>query len=98
MKVMCGGSGAMNVAVFLALVGVVCGRALDDEWHIWKLSHRKAYREAEDKARREAWLENSVRIKEHNRGNLSFSLAVNEFADMVRSINFYLHASIIIHL
>ena len=81
----------MNVAVFLALVAVVCGRALDDEWHIWKLLHGKAYREAEEeKARRDTWLENSVRIKEHNRGNLSFSLALNQFSDMVRSINFLL--------
>lgn len=77
--------GAMRAVVFLALIGAVVCRTLDEQWHSWKSSHGKVYADtAEEMARRKIWLDNSARIEEYNRGNHSFSMALNRFADMVR--------------
>lgn len=77
---------AMRAVIFLALIGAVVCRTLDEQWHSWKSSHGKVYADtAEEMVRRKHWLDNSARIDEHNRGNHSFSLALNHFADMVRS-------------
>lgn len=77
--------GAMRAVVFLALIGAVVCRTLDEQWHSWKSSHGKVYADtAEEMARRKIWLDNSARIEEYNRGNNSFSMALNHFADMVR--------------
>lgn len=76
---------AMRALVFLALIGAVVCRTLDEQWHSWKSLHGKVYQDiSEEKARRQTWLDNSVRVDEYNRGNHSFSLALNRFADMVR--------------
>ena len=74
--------------LFLASGGLA--RPLDEEWHVWKSAHGKFYAHPnEEAARRQIWLENSARIREHNIGNHSFSLGLNQFSDMVCIIILY---------
>ena len=75
---------SMNALFLLALAGAVFSRPLDEQWHSWKSTHGKFYAHPkEESARRQIWLENSARIQEHNAGNHSFTLGLNQFADMV---------------
>lgn len=73
----------MNPFILLAFVGVVFSHPLE-EWPTWKIAHGKNYAHPnEENARRRIWLENAARIEEHNAGNRSFTLGLNQFADMV---------------
>ena len=77
---------SMNALFLLALTGAVFSRPLDDreQWHLWKSTNGKFYAHPnEESARRQIWLENSARIQDHNAGNHSFTLNLNQFADMV---------------
>ena len=75
----------MKTLILLAVVGTVFCYPLEEQWHPWKSAHGKFYAHPkEESARRQIWLENSARIEEHNSGNHSFTLALNQFADMVR--------------
>lgn len=75
----------MNAYLFLVLFGAVFARPLDQQWHSWKSAHGKFYAHPnEEDARRQIWMENSARIQEYNAGNHSFTLGLNQFADMVR--------------
>lgn len=74
----------MNALLLLALAGAVFSRPLDEQWHSWKSAHGKFYAHPnEENARRQIWIENSARIEEHNAANHSFTLGLNQFADMV---------------
>lgn len=76
----------MNLFILVAFVGVVVSRPLE-EWHTWKSAHGKNYaHQSEENARRQIWMENAARIEEHNAENRSFTLGLNQFADMVCDI------------
>lgn len=58
-----------------------------EEWKQWKLQHGKSYlSDQEEIERQKVWLANKKYIDEHNAqaGSLSFTLAMNQFGDMVR--------------
>ena len=58
--------------------------SLDQQWHSWKSQHSKTYGdEEEEDARREVWYDNYKKIVDHNNANRSYSIALNEFADLV---------------
>lgn len=72
--------------VFVSLLSFALSQSLDAQWHSWKTLHSKVYSDSvEENTRRNVWLHNWARIEAHNRGNHSFSLALNHFADMVRT-------------
>lgn len=61
------------------------GASLDTQWHSWKSQHSKMYSDEEEEgARRLVWYDNLKKIVEHNNASHSYSLALNEFADLVR--------------
>ena len=75
---------ALLVSVALCLPSLSPARTMSEEWHSWKTRHEKVYVDrGEENVRRQIWIQNRARISEHNRGNRSFSLALNQFADMV---------------
>ena len=69
---------------FLALVEAV---TLDEQWHLWKNKHGKVYSgTSEEMLRRQIWRQNVEKIQNHNNDDnraAKFSLAVNQFADLV---------------
>ena len=85
---------AMDTMVYLiAVVAVLClqaglvrpDTAIEEDWYAWKGRHEKAYSgEAEEGEKRGVWEKNYWLVKEHNNAALSFSLELNEFADLVR--------------
>ena len=53
-------------------------------WDSWKVEHKKTYsNEIEEQMRRDIWNSNFRLIEEHNRGNHSYTLALNHLADLV---------------
>ena len=80
---------AMMIAVTRGLIAAcllsAClSASLDREWYSWKSLHSKAYdSEDEEGTRRSVWYDNHKKIIEHNNANRSYTLAVNEFADLV---------------
>lgn len=74
------------VAVIFAVAPcLVIARTLSEEWHSWKTRHEKVYVDrSEENVRRQIWIQNRARIAAHNHNNRSFSLSLNQFADMVR--------------
>ena len=79
---------AVVVVVALCLPSLTVARTLSEQWHSWKTRHEKVYVDrGEENVRRQLWIQNRARISAHNRGNHSFTLALNQFADMVRISN-----------
>lgn len=76
----------MQLAVLLlAVLAAASCETMDVKWRWWKQLHSKDYKdESEEGLRRMVWGQNYHRIKEHNAGNHSFTLALNEFADMTQ--------------
>lgn len=78
------------VVVFVAVLSLPSlapARTLSEQWHSWKTRHEKVYVDrSEENVRRQIWIQNRARISAHNRGNHSFTLALNQFADMVRPV------------
>ena len=75
---------AFVVAFTLCLPSLSAARTLSEEWHSWKTRHEKVYVDrGEENVRQQIWIQNRARISAHNRGNTSFTLALNQFADMV---------------
>ena len=75
-------------AVFVFLTPLVSGGAAmaEEEWQGWKERHLKVYStQDEEDSRLSIWRENYQKIIEHNMANHSFTLGLNEFADMVGS-------------
>ncbi len=59
---------------------------LQKEWLSWKREHSKVYYNTREEGSRWAvWRGNYQLIMEHNKNNHSFSLGLNEFADMVKT-------------
>ena len=80
---------AFVVAFTLCLPSLSAARTLSEEWHSWKTRHEKVYVDrGEENVRQQIWIQNRARISAHNGGNHSFTLALNQFADMV-SISSY---------
>ena len=72
--------------LFSLFFAVAAARPHDEQWHSWKTAHSKFYAHPkEEAARHQIWVENSARIQEHNAGNRSFTLGLNQLSDMVCS-------------
>ena len=57
---------------------------LQEDWSGWKTLHSKSYFTGEEEnSRWIVWRENYDKIMEHNKVNHSFSLGLNQFADLV---------------
>lgn len=56
----------------------------EEEWFSWKRQHAKVYSSQDEGSKWKVWRENYRKIQEHNKANHSFTLGLNEFADMVR--------------
>lgn len=59
---------------------------LDKEWEEYKIKFNKEYKDQEEEQkRRNLYMENKVRIEEHNKrfaaGEVTYSMGVNAFAD-----------------
>ena len=77
-------SNDMHCIVLVLIFTEALGATLDMEWHSWKTRHAKKYEdETEETERRLIWNSNFERIIEHNRKRLSFTLGLNQFADLV---------------
>ena len=76
-----------GVALTLALILAVAGMSHStsrEEWLQWKLQHGKAYAsDEEEDMRLRVWRHNYRLIVAHNARNLSYTLALNHFADLV---------------
>ena len=58
---------------------------LQEEWADWKKTHSKFYSSVQEEGERlGVWQANYKKIMEHNMANKSFTLGLNEFADLVR--------------
>lgn len=68
------------------LTGSLCYPAhlLHQDWTQWKSTHSKYYNSVqEESARLGVWKDNYQKIMEHNMANKTFTVGLNEFADMV---------------
>ena len=64
----------------------LCLFLLDSEWKTWKTRHGRVYKSSmQEAAKRKVWEDNHHVIQEHNRGNHTFELGLNMFADLVSS-------------
>merc|ERR1712080_483350 len=68
------------LATFLALA-VATQASLFDEWKSCKASHGKVYSKVEDGTRFAIWEANRAMVEEHNAGDHSYSMALNEASD-----------------
>lgn len=83
-----------RVAVFIVLLvaSLACScLAIAEhaqEWQGWKERHYKVYSSpGEEDSRLAIWRENYKKVLEHNMANHSFTLSLNQFADMVSFIS-----------
>lgn len=61
------------------------GALLDTEWRGWKARHGRSYADiSEESTRLSVWRDNYKMIAEHNMGNYTYQLSLNEFADMTQ--------------
>merc|ERR1712080_504122 len=68
------------LATFLALA-VATQASLFDEWKSFKASHGKVYSKVEDGTRFAIWEANRAMVEEHNAGDHSYTMALNEASD-----------------
>lgn len=85
-------TGVKQCIVFLSLAKMILATPLEAEWQLWKQQHGKSYEDDEQELLRSAvWTKNYQYIEKHNRGNHTFKLGLNEFADIVSlKLNSYL--------
>ena len=79
-------SAAMDDLLVLVLLAslVFGGASIEEVWQGWKEKHLKVYSSADEEGSRlSIWRDNYRKILEHNMANHSFTLGLNEFADMV---------------
>ena len=76
------------------LAAVVCSDVVQyqhpEEWQLWKTEHRKSYEsQREELERHLVWLANREYINAHNKNAdlFGFTLAMNHFGDMVRTLD-----------
>lgn len=90
MKFLCLGV-ILALAVTLASA-ISVSQLIKDEWELFKKTHDKSYSEFEDKFRLKVYLENRHKIARHNTrnqfGDVSYTLAMNKYGDLVSSFNF----------
>ena len=75
--------------LLLAIVGAAISHPLQDalgdsNWKAWKSFHGKAYKDLkEERIRNFVWQDNLKKIVRHNEEGHSYTLAMNNFGDMV---------------
>lgn len=77
----------MHLLVFLVLCSafIVHGSIVQREWEQWKLQYGKNYSDTvQEQVRKDVWIHNYHRIAWHNQQKKSFSIASNQFTDLVR--------------
>ena len=63
------------------------GMVAEQEWQGWKERHYKVYSSPDEEGSRlSIWKDNYNKIVQHNMANHSFTLSLNQFADMVSSM------------
>ena len=78
------GPGVKQCIVFLSLAKMILATPQEAEWQLWKQQHGKVYENDEQELLHSAiWTKNYQYIEKHNRGNYTFKLGLNEFADIV---------------
>ena len=72
--------------VLLSLIPAVFSLSLlDSEWELWKARHGRIYQSLVQEAeKRRVWENNYLSIQEHNKGNHTYQLGLNMFADLVK--------------
>ena len=80
----------MKIFVLLLLIGLAVSVPkmvdFEDEWKDWKVRYGKTYEsESEEMRRMQIWFENYKKVFHHNNQKGSFTMEMNEFADMVRT-------------
>ena len=69
------------------------------EWNGWKLQHKKVYvHDREELLRQKVWMSNKKFIEEYNLNlakKTGYTLAMNQFGDMVRNYSEYYQALIL---
>ena len=75
-----------SLLLLSCLLAVTLAVSLDDKWDQWKGQHEKSYEAKEELIRKQIFQKNLQKIEAHNRlhrkGKVSFSMAVNKFADL----------------
>ena len=73
------------VASLLLSSVALCSPHIEEEWEVWRQDYKKVYMDALDEQSHKAiWMANYHKVTEHNDGGHSYTLGLNEFADMVR--------------
>ncbi|XP_066923674.1 procathepsin L-like [Clytia hemisphaerica] len=79
----------MKLLALLCLIGVCVGYTIeknpqveDNEWLVWRLTHKKAYKDLdEERVRYAIWKDNAQYITEFNAQNKHMKLKINHFGD-----------------
>jgi len=79
----------MKLLALLCLIGVCVGYTIeknpqvaDNEWLVWRLTHKKAYKDLdEERVRYAIWKDNAQYINEFNAQNKHMKLKINHFGD-----------------
>ena len=79
----------MKVFALLCLIGISVGYTIeknpqvaDNEWFVWRLTHKKAYKDLdEERVRYAIWKDNTQYINEFNAQNKHMKLKINHFGD-----------------
>ena len=78
-----------SVVVVLVALSVCSAVPIETEWELWKEQHAKTYLNGkEDFERKITWARNANFVKGFNQGQHSYTLAMNQFSDMVRTCNY----------
>ena len=80
--------------MYSSIVLVLCcsymitqGSHLEKGWQQWKQEYSKNYScPAEEKTRRDIWMQSYHQISQHNNGNKKFFISLNQFSDMVKIV------------
>lgn len=76
-----------GILLIFLLDNAIGSTLLDTKWHAWKTSHGVVYRDwMEESLKRRVWEDNYNAIAEHNRGNYTYKLGLNRFADLVSKV------------
>lgn len=76
-----------SVLLIFFLENAIGSTLLDPKWHAWKARHGVVYQDwKEESQKRKVWEDNYKTIAEHNRGNYTYELGLNRFADLVSKV------------
>ena len=74
----------VSIILCLATLALSARLELEEEWQEWKQQHSKTYsNDVEESVRHAVWFRTFHHIQEHNKGNHTYKLGLNKFADMV---------------